>query len=154
MHEGHFFSYFSIRKVYDITGVIQGIRRTHGQPTREPRRTVSGYINICGAPSGKTTENPFGDHTNNVFFFFFSSFFEKVHLDIHQKYVFGQTVACKKKKKKTTFPPPQFLSILHATLQSCTLHETSVSLFLTSFIPFSHYTQGVQSRLHNERSGI
>ena len=52
-----------------MNGEIQGVRRTHGQPMGEPRRTVSGYIKICGAPSGGTTENPFGDHTNEPIFF-------------------------------------------------------------------------------------
>ena len=53
---------FTYRKNY-LLGVIQGVRRTHGQPTGEPRRTVSGYIKICGAPSGEPRRIRLGDHT-------------------------------------------------------------------------------------------
>ena len=35
---------------------------THGRTTGEPRRTVSGYIKICGAPSGE----PRGNHGESV----------------------------------------------------------------------------------------
>ena len=40
------------------SGGTDNPRTTHGRTTGEPRRTVSGYINICGAPSGE----PRGNH--------------------------------------------------------------------------------------------
>ena len=45
--------------------MIQGVRTPRGRSTGEPRRTVSGYIKICGAPSGEPRRIRLGDHTNN-----------------------------------------------------------------------------------------
>ena len=54
--------------------MIQGVRRTHGQPTEEPRgnhgelfRAILRFAEHLRENHGGTTENPFGDHTINDF---------------------------------------------------------------------------------------
>ena len=56
-----------VEKKIDMSGVIQGVRRTHGQPTEEPRgndgelfQAILRFAEHLRENHGGTTENPFG----------------------------------------------------------------------------------------------
>ena len=117
-------------------GVIQGVRTTHGRTTGEPRRTVSGYINICGAPSGEPRRIRLGDHTRGVFSFCALLLSLSLPLFVSQKV----TTSNRHFFLVSLFPyfSPLFFFFFHSKCvhERVHIHQTSFLFFLGFFFFF------------------